>query len=137
MERAGEHEQIGHVVAWARDDPRVERALGVLEGELIAVDGNAIYPMKGKLFPIAMAQRADIRISMPKEGGAFPVLFRPEGVKERTGIVKEGERALFLTPEDLVLGEDGELYELLIGLDVAGDGSAQELVMPRERSLFD
>ena len=61
--------------------------LGVLEGELIAVDGNAIYPMKGKLFPIAMAQRADIRISMPKEGGAFPVLFRPEGVKERTGIV--------------------------------------------------
>ena len=61
--------------------------LGAVEGELIAVDGNAIYPMKGSLFPIAMAQRADIRIRIPAEGGAFPVLFRPEGVRERTGIV--------------------------------------------------
>lgn len=61
--------------------------LGGLEGELVAVDGNAIYPMKGTLFPLAMAQRADIRIKIPAEGGAFPVLFRPEGVRERTGIV--------------------------------------------------
>lgn len=61
--------------------------LGAMEGELIAVDGNAIYPMKGSLFPIAMAQRADIRLKIPAEGGAFPVLFRPEGVRERTGIV--------------------------------------------------
>ena len=61
--------------------------LGAIEGELIAVDGNAIYPMKGSLFPIAMAQRADIRLKIPAEGGAFPVLFRPEGVTARTGIV--------------------------------------------------
>jgi FtsP/CotA-like multicopper oxidase with cupredoxin domain len=61
--------------------------LGALEGELIAVDGNAIYPMKGTLFPIAMAQRADVRLKIPAEGGAFPVLFRPEGLKDRTGIV--------------------------------------------------
>ncbi|MEI7600812.1 MAG: multicopper oxidase family protein [Aestuariivirga sp.] len=61
--------------------------LGAIEGELIAVDGNAIYPMKGSLFPIAMAQRADIRLKVPAEGGAFPVLFRPEGVTARTGIV--------------------------------------------------
>ena len=61
--------------------------LGALEGELIAVDGNAIYPMKGTLFPIAMAQRADVRLKIPPEGGAFPVLFRPEGLKDRTGII--------------------------------------------------
>lgn len=61
--------------------------LGSLEGELIAVDGNAIYPMKGRLFPLAIAQRADIRLKVPAEGGAFPVLFRPEGLKDRTGIV--------------------------------------------------
>lgn len=61
--------------------------LGAIAGELIAVDGNAIYPMKGSLFPLAMAQRADIRLKIPAEGGAFPVLFRPEGVKARTGIV--------------------------------------------------
>lgn len=61
--------------------------LGGLEGELIAVDGNAIYPMKGSLFPIAIAQRADIRLRIPPGGGSFPVLFRPEGIKERTGII--------------------------------------------------
>ena len=61
--------------------------LGPLEGELIAVDGNAIHPFRASVFPLAIAQRADIRIAIPKEGGAFPVLFRPEGVGLRTGIV--------------------------------------------------
>ena len=61
--------------------------LGGFEGELIAVDGNAIYPMSGSLFPLAMAQRADIRLKIPAGGGAFPILFRPEGVAARTGIV--------------------------------------------------
>jgi FtsP/CotA-like multicopper oxidase with cupredoxin domain len=61
--------------------------LGALEGELIAVDGNAIHPFKGRLFPLAIAQRADIRLKMPPAGGAFPVLFRPEGLGQRTGIV--------------------------------------------------
>jgi FtsP/CotA-like multicopper oxidase with cupredoxin domain len=61
--------------------------LGALEGELIAVDGNAIHPLKGRVFPLAIAQRADIRIRIPEAGGAFPVLFRPEGVAMRTGIV--------------------------------------------------
>ena len=68
--------------------------LGALEGELIAVDGNAIYPMKGTLFPIAMAQRADVRLRIPTEGGAFPVLFRPEGLKDRTGIILSTKGAM-------------------------------------------
>jgi FtsP/CotA-like multicopper oxidase with cupredoxin domain len=61
--------------------------LGALEGELIAVDGNAILPLRGSVFPLAIAQRADIRLAIPAGGGAFPVLFRPEGVAMRTGIV--------------------------------------------------
>lgn len=61
--------------------------LGQIEGELIAVDGNAIYPVKGSVFPLAIAQRADVRLRIPAGGGAFPVLFRPEGVAARTGIV--------------------------------------------------
>ena len=61
--------------------------LGSLRGELIAVDGNAIFPLKGSLFPLAAAQRADIRLTLPRDGGAFAVLFRPEGVAARTGIV--------------------------------------------------
>ncbi|MGQ0483812.1 MAG: multicopper oxidase family protein [Hyphomicrobiales bacterium] len=61
--------------------------LGGLEGELIAVDGHAVYPVRGSLFPLAVAQRADIRLRLPAEGGAFPVLFRPEGLAVRTGLV--------------------------------------------------
>lgn len=61
--------------------------LSGLEGELIAVDGNAIQPFGGAIFPLAVAQRADVRIRIPAEGGAYPVLFRPEGVAQRTGIV--------------------------------------------------
>ncbi len=61
--------------------------LGGLEGELIAVDGNAIVPVADKIFPLAIAQRADLRIRIPKDGGAFPVLFRPEGTARQTGII--------------------------------------------------
>ena len=60
--------------------------LGLLQGELIAVDGNAVYPVKGALFPLAIAQRADIRLKLPEENGAWPILFRPEGTGARTGI---------------------------------------------------
>lgn len=60
--------------------------LGVLAGELIAVDGNAIYSIKGSLFPLAIAQRADIRLKLPGAAGAWPILFRPEGLAARTGI---------------------------------------------------
>ena len=61
--------------------------LGSLDGELIAVDGNAIEPLKEKLFPIAIAQRVDIRITLPREQGVWPILFRPEGTTQRTGII--------------------------------------------------
>lgn len=61
--------------------------LGGLVGELVAVDGNAIYPLKASRFPLAIAQRADIRLQIPQDGGVFPILFRPEGVTERAGLV--------------------------------------------------
>lgn len=60
--------------------------LGALQGELIAVDGNAVFPLKGSLFPLAIAQRADVRVKLPEGGGAWPILFRPEGLSARTGI---------------------------------------------------
>ena len=60
--------------------------LGALEGELIAVDGNAVFPLKGSRFPLAIAQRADIRVKLPEGNGAWPILFRPEGLSARTGI---------------------------------------------------
>lgn len=61
--------------------------LGQLEGTLIAVDGMPVEPLTGRRFPMAMGQRADIRLELPKESGAFPVLALREGAPERTGVI--------------------------------------------------
>jgi FtsP/CotA-like multicopper oxidase with cupredoxin domain len=60
---------------------------GQLRGELIAVDGQDITPVAGSAFPIATGQRLDIRVAIPKAGGAFPILALREGGPERTGIM--------------------------------------------------
>jgi FtsP/CotA-like multicopper oxidase with cupredoxin domain len=61
--------------------------LGGLEGELIAVDGFAIAPIRGRKFPVAVAQRLDIRLELPPGSGAYPVLAQLEGEREQTGII--------------------------------------------------
>jgi FtsP/CotA-like multicopper oxidase with cupredoxin domain len=61
--------------------------LGALSGELIAVDGHAVQPVKGQRFPLAIAQRADIRLELPQGPGAYPVLFRVEGGTGQSGII--------------------------------------------------
>lgn len=60
---------------------------GALEGELVAVDGNAVVPVAGRRFPLAMGQRIDIRIRLAGEDGAWPILALREGGVERTGFV--------------------------------------------------
>lgn len=60
---------------------------GRLLGELVAVDGQGVEAVAGTSFPVAMGQRLDIRLSLPKEGGAFPVLALREGAVERTGVI--------------------------------------------------
>lgn len=60
--------------------------LGQLRGELIAVDGHSIKFVEGSLFPLAIAQRADVLVKIP-EHGRWPILFRPEGVTARAGIL--------------------------------------------------
>ncbi|WP_429925670.1 multicopper oxidase family protein (plasmid) [Agrobacterium vitis] len=60
---------------------------GRLSGELVAVDGQGVEPVAGTSFPVAMGQRLDIRLSLPKESSTFPVLALREGAPERTGIV--------------------------------------------------
>jgi FtsP/CotA-like multicopper oxidase with cupredoxin domain len=61
--------------------------LGELDGELIAVDGFAIAPIRGRNFPAAVAQRLDIRLELPPGSGAYPVLAQLEGEREQTGII--------------------------------------------------
>ena len=61
--------------------------LGALNGELIAVDGFEIAPIPGRRFPVATAQRLDIRVSIPPGPGAYPILAQLEGERRQTGIV--------------------------------------------------
>jgi FtsP/CotA-like multicopper oxidase with cupredoxin domain len=61
--------------------------LGALEGELVAVDGFAVTPVKGRNFPIAVAQRLDIRLAIPRTPAAHPVLAVLEGDRKQTGII--------------------------------------------------
>jgi FtsP/CotA-like multicopper oxidase with cupredoxin domain len=61
--------------------------LGAINGELIAVDGQPNMPIRGAKFPLAMAQRLDIRVQLPAGGGAFPILALREGDTARTGFV--------------------------------------------------
>lgn len=62
--------------------------LGSLRGELIAVDGFRIVPMLAdRRLPIAVAQRLDIRLTIPRGAGAYPLLAVLEGSARQTGIV--------------------------------------------------
>ena len=61
--------------------------LGPLHGLLIAVDGNSVVPIKGSRFPLAIAQRADIRLQVPQGSGSWPILFQAEGDTLRSGII--------------------------------------------------
>lgn len=87
--------------------------LGQLDGTLIAVDGMPVAPLKGRQFPMAMGQRVDIRVQLPPEGGAFPVLALREGAPERTGLI-------LATPGVAIgrLSGTGESMAPVIGLDL-------------------
>jgi FtsP/CotA-like multicopper oxidase with cupredoxin domain len=67
--------------------------LGRLQGRLTAVDGFAIVPQSGRRFPIADAQRLDIRLTLPRAPGAYPILAVVEGERRQTGIVLAAGRA--------------------------------------------
>ena len=60
--------------------------LGALAGHVVAVDGHPVYPVAGRRFPLAIAQRLDILVDLPN-AGSFPILARLEGTRRRTGIV--------------------------------------------------
>jgi Putative multicopper oxidases len=66
---------------------------GSLEAELLAVDGKAVKPLKGHFFQLAIAQRIDLRVKIPADGGAFPILAQGEGTKLLAGVVLATEGA--------------------------------------------
>jgi FtsP/CotA-like multicopper oxidase with cupredoxin domain len=60
---------------------------GILKAEVLAVDGKEVQPLRGDFFQLGTAQRLDLRVTIPREGGAFPVLAQGEGTNLLGGIV--------------------------------------------------
>jgi FtsP/CotA-like multicopper oxidase with cupredoxin domain len=60
---------------------------GAVDAELIAVDGKDIEPLRGRRFPVAMGQRIDLKLQIPKDTKPYPILALREGAVERTGLV--------------------------------------------------
>ncbi len=87
--------------------------LGAINGELVAVDGQPNVPMRGSRFPLAMAQRLDIRVQLPAGGGAFPILALREGDTARTGFVLATKGANIAR-----IAEIGPAKAGLVGLDL-------------------
>jgi FtsP/CotA-like multicopper oxidase with cupredoxin domain len=58
-----------------------------LEGQLIAVDGMSVEPVKGRRFEFAIAQRLDIVLELPRSEGVWPIFAVREGARARTGFV--------------------------------------------------
>ncbi|AJE48814.1 Multicopper oxidase with three cupredoxin domains (includes cell division protein FtsP and spore coat protein CotA) [Celeribacter indicus] len=83
---------------------------GIVEGTLIAVDGQDVEPIVGTNFPISMGQRLDILLTLPAGEGAYPVLALREGAVERTGVI-------LATPEATVrrIGSSGETAGPIVG----------------------
>lgn len=61
--------------------------LGQLSGVVLSVDGVPVRPLATTSFPLAMGQRVDLLLDIPKAGGAWPILAQREGASERTGII--------------------------------------------------
>ena len=60
---------------------------GTLDAELLAVDGRSIKPLKGNFFQLAIGQRIDLRVWIPKTGGAFPIIAQGEGSTLLSGVI--------------------------------------------------
>ncbi|SHO62357.1 Multicopper oxidase [Pseudoxanthobacter soli DSM 19599] len=92
--------------------------LGALTGTLIAVDGNEVVPLEASRFPLAMAQRLDIVVTV--KDGAFPILAQLEGATARTGIV-------LATPGAAVPKVPGEAEKPVPAVDLSLEGRLRAL----------
>ncbi len=60
--------------------------LGGAGATLVAGDGTPVMPLEGTRFPLSMAQRVDLLVTVPA-GGVVPVFAQREGDVARTGLV--------------------------------------------------
>jgi FtsP/CotA-like multicopper oxidase with cupredoxin domain len=60
---------------------------GELTSELVATDGKDILPVSGNFFQLGVAQRIDLLVKIPEQGGVFPIIAQGEGTKQQCGVV--------------------------------------------------
>ena len=58
--------------------------LGALSGTIVAVDGHPVRPVRITRLPLAIAQRLDVLIDLPRNG-SYPIFAQVEGKRARTG----------------------------------------------------
>jgi FtsP/CotA-like multicopper oxidase with cupredoxin domain len=104
--------------------------LGQLDGELVAVDGFPVTPITGRKFPIAVAQRLDIRFAIPRGPAAYPVLAVLEGERRQTGIALVAGKGQVNRVPDLA-----EAPSPALTLDLEGRLRATEPLFPRNPDL--
>jgi FtsP/CotA-like multicopper oxidase with cupredoxin domain len=77
--------------------------LGALTGTVIAADGHPVRPVRVTHLPLAMAQRFDVLIDLPRYG-SYPIFAQVEGKRARTGIILAASGA----PMSRLAAEAGE-----------------------------
>ena len=71
---------------------------GALQGTAIAVDGQGIQPIQGRDFQLAVGQRMDILVKIPKGEHAYPILAQGEGTQLQTGLILSTAHAKIKSP---------------------------------------
>ena len=70
---------------------------GALDAELLAVDGQPVQPVRGNYFQLSIAQRLDLRVTIPQSGGVFPIIAQGEGTTLQCGVVLATSGANFVS----------------------------------------
>ena len=76
-----------------------------LPTQVVATDGTPCIPLQGQHFPIAMGQRLDLLVTIPPEGGAFPILAQVESATMRTGVILATKGAKIARLSDMAEAE--------------------------------
>jgi FtsP/CotA-like multicopper oxidase with cupredoxin domain len=100
---------------------------GELDATITATDGENVNPLKGNFFQLAVAQRLDLLVTIPANGGVFPILALGEGSTLQTGF-------LLATPgtEPAKLGLQTRSQRMAGGLD-----NTQEIRLEAQEPLPD
>lgn len=106
--------------------------LGALSAELVAVDGMPVQPVTDRQFALAVGQRIDLRLQLPAEAAAFPVIAQLEGDRRRSVVVLAPKGAAIAKLDFLSAKPTGRFDQLTGHLVAARDPLSQR---PADRRL--